>query len=75
MKMQKEKVEAILAELTEKERAVLKEAVTVLWLNDSSDYINGLCDIIRVLMGEDIDIDDVYPLLREQDEDEVEYEG
>lgn len=72
--MEKREVEEILAGLTEKEREALKEAVTVLWLNDRSDYINGLWDIIRILMGTDIDINQVYPMLCDNDENEIHYE-
>lgn len=67
--MEKHEAEKVLAGLTEKEREVLKEAVSVLWFNDSSDYVNALWDIIRVLMGSDIELDDVYHLLQDKDEE------
>ncbi|AJD93110.1 hypothetical protein JMA_37920 (plasmid) [Jeotgalibacillus malaysiensis] len=72
--MEKHELEKTLAGLTEKEREALKEAVTVLWLNDRSDYINGLWDIIRILMGTDIDINEVYPMLCDNDKNEIHYE-
>jgi len=41
--------------LTEKERKALKEAVLVLYLADSSDYINGLWDVVRAIIGEKVE--------------------
>lgn len=69
--MEKHELKKTLAGLTEKEREALKEAVSVLWLNDRSDYINGLWDIIRILMGTDIDINEVYPMLCDKDKNEI----
>lgn len=72
--MEKHELEKTLAGLTEKEREALKEAVRVLWLNDRSDYINGLWDIIRILMATYIDINEVYPMLCDNDKNEIHYE-
>lgn len=40
--------------LTEKELEALNHAVSVIWLNDNSDYLNGLWDIIRTIIGDDL---------------------
>lgn len=42
-----------LDELTDKEKKALEEAMTVLWLDDRSDYINGLWSVIRAILGDD----------------------
>lgn len=44
----------IKSQLTQKEADALKEAISVIWLNDRSDYINGLWDVIRAIIGHDI---------------------
>lgn len=53
-----EEIRTIVEELTDKERNALKEAVSVLYLNDSSDYINGLWDVVRAIVGEKVEDDD-----------------
>jgi hypothetical protein len=56
-KFQKEALNMI-SDLTKKEKNALKEAVTVLYLNDRSDYINGLWDVVRAIIGEKVDDED-----------------
>ncbi|MFE8701080.1 hypothetical protein ACFYKX_10785 [Cytobacillus sp. FJAT-54145] len=62
--------------LTEKEKQALTEAVSVIWLNDKSDYLNGLWDVIRVLVGEDLfhhkdwDINQLYKVLKPRETEE-----
>ncbi len=40
--------------LTDKEAAALEEAMAVIYLNDSSDYLNGLWGVIRAILGDHI---------------------
>lgn len=44
----------IINSLTEREKQALDEAVSVIYLNDSSDYINGLWGVVRAIVGSDI---------------------
>src|SRR6185312_3749392 len=43
----------ILEHLSDKEKLSLDKAVSVLYFNDSSDYVNGLWDVVRAILGED----------------------
>ncbi len=43
-----------LQSLTDKEVAALEEAMSVIYLNDSSDYLNGLWGVIRAILGDHI---------------------
>jgi transcriptional regulator with XRE-family HTH domain len=40
--------------LSDKEKKALKEAMSVLWLKDSSDYIKGLWGVVNAIIGEEI---------------------
>jgi transcriptional regulator with XRE-family HTH domain len=51
-----------LNELTYKEKKALEEALSVLWLEDSSDYINGLWGVIKAILGDDIVSSDGFVL-------------
>ncbi|MEX3623546.1 helix-turn-helix transcriptional regulator [Viridibacillus arvi] len=42
----------LLKSLTEREKQALSEALSVIHLNDSSDYINGLWAVVKVLIGD-----------------------
>lgn len=44
----------ILDQFTSRELAALNAALSVIHLNDSSDYINGLWDVLRALLGNDV---------------------
>ena len=48
--------------LTEKEKNALKEAISVIWLDDSSDYLNGLWDVVRAIVGSEILDDDEFDI-------------
>lgn len=56
--------------LTDKERKALYAAISVLWLNDSSDYINGLWEVVRAIVGDEIfdnddfNINTMYDILK-----------
>lgn len=62
-------------ELTQKEMKALRVATTVLWLNDRSDYINGLWDVLRAILGDDrvddekFNLDDLQKTVDYWDED------
>lgn len=60
--MDKTKILEMVNSLTEKERKALNEAVSVLWLSDSSDYINGLWDIVQTIVGDEIYHDEQFTL-------------
>lgn len=55
-------INQVLTTLTDKERNALSQAISVLWLNDSSDYMNGLWDVIRAIIGSDTLDDDSFDL-------------
>lgn len=40
--------------LTDREKSALNEAVAVLYLNDSSDYVTGLWAVVRAIIGDNI---------------------
>lgn len=67
-----EQIKELIKNSTAKEKMALKESVTVLYLSDSSDYINGLYDVVKAIVGEDMfysddfNVDDVYKLLRSE---------
>jgi hypothetical protein len=42
-----------MTELTQREQAVLNEAVKVLYLDDSSDYVISLYKIVAILAGDE----------------------
>lgn len=56
-----DEVSKAISQLTEKERNALKEAVLVLYLADSSDYINGLWEVVRAIMGDKME-DEAFKL-------------
>lgn len=63
-----EKVLEMLKTLTDKERKALEEAISVIYLNDSSDYINGLWGVVTAIIGdrvneEGFDIKDILHVL------------
>jgi hypothetical protein len=60
--MDNDKVLEMANTLTEKEKNALKEAISVIWLDDSSDYLNGLWDVVRVIIGSEIIDDDDFNL-------------
>jgi transcriptional regulator with XRE-family HTH domain len=43
-----------LNELTDKEKNALCEAMKVLYLDDDSDYINGLWGVVKAILGNDV---------------------
>lgn len=74
--MKKSRIDNVLITLSKKERDALKESVDVIWLNDGSDYLNGLWGVIRAILGDDFyynhfdetkenSFDELYQLLRE----------
>ena len=44
----------MLNELSDKEKKALEEAISVLYFNDSSDYITGLWAVVRAILGNDV---------------------
>ena len=44
----------ILKSLTVKETAALEEAMSVLYLNDRSDYLNGLWRVVKAIVGDNV---------------------
>lgn len=44
----------IIESLSKREKEALSEAVTVIYLNDTSDYINGLWAVVSAIVGSDI---------------------
>lgn len=48
-------IKEVLSTLSGREKRALKEAVSVIYLNDSSDYINGLWGVIDALIGDYLD--------------------
>lgn len=40
--------------LSVREKEALRAATSVLYLNDSTDYINGLWDVVRALVGDNV---------------------
>lgn len=53
--MKENEIFKMLQDLTDKEREALKEAITVIYLADKSDYINGLWGVVTAIIGDDID--------------------
>lgn len=53
-----DKVDNALSLLTEKEKLALRESLQVIYLDDKSDYINGLWDVIRAIIGDQMDEDE-----------------
>ena len=57
-----------IGDLTDKEKKVLDPIVTVLYLNDSSDYINGLWEaldeILELKHDDDVNIDKLFNELK-----------
>lgn len=45
---------ALINQLSEREKQAINAALAVIHLNDSSDYINGLWEVLRALLGENI---------------------
>lgn len=41
-------------DLSEREKKALEEAMTVLYLGDNSDYVNGLWGVIKAVLGNDL---------------------
>jgi hypothetical protein len=50
----------MIGSLTEKEKEALKAAASVIYLNDRSDYINGLWDVIKAIVGDKLYEDDEF---------------
>jgi transcriptional regulator with XRE-family HTH domain len=44
----------IIDSLSEREILALNEAVSVLYLNDNSDYINGLWGVVKAIIGDNV---------------------
>lgn len=61
----------VLNELSDKEKEALKEAISVLYFNDSSDYIGGLWSVVRAILGYEItnnegfNVEDWFNLMKE----------
>lgn len=53
--MSKNEIIEMLKELTDKEREALKSAISVIYLADSSDYINGLWEVVTAIIGDKLD--------------------
>jgi hypothetical protein len=60
--MDKNSLTELIESLTERERNALKEAISVIWLDDSSDYLNGLWDVVRIIVGSEIVDDEDFNL-------------
>lgn len=52
-------IDKIINSLTMKEKEVLIEAISPLYFEDRSDYIRGLWDIVNVLIGDRVNVDDI----------------
>lgn len=46
------KFKKALASLTEREKEALKEALMVIYLDDNSDYLNGLWGVVKAIIGD-----------------------
>jgi transcriptional regulator with XRE-family HTH domain len=44
----------IIDSLSEREKLALNEAISVLYLNDRSDYLNGLWAVVRAIVGDSV---------------------
>jgi hypothetical protein len=55
------KINSIISTLTEKEKNALKEAVAPIYFKDSADYIRGLWNVVNVLIGDKVDMDQFNP--------------
>lgn len=59
----------IIDSLSEREKLILEEVVSVIYFNDSSDYIRGLWSVMRIILGENMidsdgfDINELYKSL------------
>ena len=58
--LEENQLTTVIESLTEKERNALKAAISVIWLNDRSDYLNGLWDVVRAILGSEcVDDEDI----------------
>lgn len=57
--MNQEKIQAIINSLTPKEKDALREAIAAIYFQDSADYIRGLWNVVNVLIGDKLDLDEL----------------
>ncbi|WPS85519.1 hypothetical protein SMD22_00225 (plasmid) [Brevibacillus halotolerans] len=57
--MSLEKINSIISSLSQKEKEALKEAIAPIYFEDRADYIRGLWNVVNVLIGDKIDMDEV----------------
>lgn len=76
MKLKQNEIVHMLQELSDKEREALKSAVSTIYLEDKSDYIKGLWEIVTIIIGDNLDeegvdikniLDVLDPALTEED--------
>lgn len=65
-------IKEVLSTLSGREKRALKEAVSVIYLNDRSDYINGLWGVIEALIGDYLDdeysVDELKRILDDEED-------
>lgn len=57
----------IIQSLTKKEQEALKAAVSVLYFEDSSDYANGLWEVVRAIIGNELVDDENFHINKVRD--------
>lgn len=65
----------IIDSLSSREKSALSEAVSAIYFNDSSDYLNGLWGVVRELVGHNVvinegfEVENLYDLLNPESRD------